>query len=156
MRDLAGPAVLDGASKTPMQLRDISTGRISNIAAGRFHTAVPQGEYELTAGSLKRRIIMLPGQSYSVDFDDVEFTLAGEKNASGVVTLRAVATGTGHHTITLRTDNLPVEAAVREVDLKTGVPQTIEWQARPSSDAPWVAVAVPDRQISRRKELTGR
>ncbi len=156
MRDLAGPAMLEGSTKTPVQLRDVATGRISNLAPGRFHTAVPQGEYELTAGALKRRVVMLPGESYSVNFDDVEFTLAGEKNASGTVTLRAVLFGSGRHTIALRTDNLPVESAAREIDLKPGAPQTIEWQARPTSDAPWIAVAVPDHQISRRKELTGR
>uniref|UniRef100_Q02CK4 Glycoside hydrolase, family 9 n=1 Tax=Solibacter usitatus (strain Ellin6076) TaxID=234267 RepID=Q02CK4_SOLUE len=156
MRDLAGPAMLEGNSGTPVQLRDISTGRISNIAAGRLHTAVPQGEYELTAGSLKRRITMLPGQSYPVNFDDIEFTFSGEKNASGVVTMHAVVTGTGRHTIALRTDNLPVEPAARDVDLEPGVPQAIEWRARPSSEAPWIAVAIPDHQISRRKEATGR
>ena len=117
---------------------------------------MPQGEYELTAGSLKRRVTLLPGESHSVNFEDVEVTLSGEKNTSGMVTLRATVPGAGHHSIALRTDNLPVDPAAREVDLKPGAPQTGEWQARPSSDAPWIAVAVPDRQISRGKELSGR
>ena len=163
MRDLAGPATLEGGAKTPLQLRDISTGRISRIATdpktGRFHSSVPQGEYELTAGALKRQMTVLPGESYSLNFDgdsSVEFTVSSEKSADGVVTLRAVLTGAGRHSIALRTDNLAVEPAPREVDLKPGVPQTIEWRGRPSAEAPWIAVAIPDRQMLRRKELTGR
>ena len=156
MRDLAGPAVLEGSANTPVQLRDLATGRTSKIAPGRFHAALPQGEYELTAGAIKRSVTLLPGESYSINLDDIEFSFAGDKNISGVVTLRAVLAGNGHHTIVLRTDNLPLENAAREVDLKLGVPQTIEWQGRPSADAPWIVVAIPDRQISRRRELTSR
>jgi hypothetical protein len=102
---------------------------------------------------------VLPGEIYSLNLDNnssVEFTLSSEKSAAGVLILRAVLTGNGHHTIALRTDNLAVEPAPREVDLKSGVPQTVEWQGRPSVDAPWIAVAIPDSQISQRKELTGR
>ena len=163
MRDLAGPAALEGSAKTPVQVRDISTGRISRIATdpktGRFHSSVPQGEYELTAGALKRQMTVLPGESYSVNFDgdsSVEFSLSSAKSAAGVVTLHAVLTGTGHHTIALRTDNLAIEPAPREVDLKPGVPQAIEWQGHPAAEAPWIAVAIPDHQMLRRKELTGR
>jgi hypothetical protein len=163
MRDLAGPAALEGSARTPVQLRDISTGRISRIApdakTGRFHTTVPQGDYELTAGTLKRQMAVLPGETYSLSFEgdsNVEMSLSGKKNAAGLVILRAVLTGNGRHTIGLRTDNLAVESAAREVDLKPGVPQTIEWQGRPAADAPWIAVAIPDREMSRRKELIGR
>jgi hypothetical protein len=163
MRDVAGPAALEGSAKTPVQLRDIATGKISRIATdpktGRFRTAVPQGEYELTAGALKRQMTVLPGESYSVNLDNdtsVELSLSSEKNADGVVTLRAVLTGNGRHKIALRTDNLAIEPASREVDLKLGVLQTIEWQGHPPADAPWIAVAIPDGQMARRKELTGR
>ena len=93
---------------------------------------------------------VLPGETYSLNFaanSSVEFTLSSEKSAAGVVTLHAVLTGAGRHTIALRTDNLAVEPASREVDLKPGVPQTIEWQGHPSAEAPWIAVAIPDRQI---------
>ena len=158
-----GSGNVEGTAGAPVQVREISTGKISRIApdpkSGKFHAAVPQGEYDLTAGAQKRQMTLLPGETYSVNLDgnsSVEFTFSSEKSAAGVVTLHAVLTGNGHHTIALRTDNLPVEPALREVDLKLGVPQTIEWQGRPPADAPWIAVAIPDRQMSRRKELTGR
>jgi hypothetical protein len=162
MRDLAGPAVLQGVSKTPVQLRDLATGKISRIppdpSTGHFYTTAPQGEYELTTGTLKRRITVLPGEGYQVDFDErsLELSLSGEKNAAGVVTVRAVLTGNGRHTIGLRTDNLSVGGAAREVELKPGLPQTVEWHGRPAANAPWIAVVIPDRQMSQRRELTGR
>jgi hypothetical protein len=163
MRDLAGPATVEGSASGPLQIRDVSTGSVSRIATdpktGRFHSSVPQGEYELSAGTLKHQLTVLPGESYSLNLvndSSVEFTFSSEKSAAGVVTLHAVRTGNGRHTVALRTDNLAVEPTLREVDLKTGVPQTIEWQGHPAADAPWIAVAIPDRQLAGRKELTGR
>jgi len=163
MRDLAGPAQLEGSTRTPVDLREISTGKTSRLLpdakTGRFRSAVPEGEYELTAGTLKRRIILLPGDNYSANLDgdnQVEMTVSGQKDAAGVVTIRVALSGAGHHTIVLRTDNLALNAAPREVDLKPGTPQTVEWQGRPLADAPWITVIVPDREFSQRKELTGR
>jgi len=163
MRDLAGPAELEGSARTSVELREISTGKISRIdpdaITGRFHAAVPEGEYEVTAGARKRRMTLLPGETYAVSFNldnDLEMSVSGQKDAAGMVTVRATLAGTGRHTIALRSDNLEMEPAAREVNLKAGVPQAIEWQARPAPDAPWIAVVIPDRDMSRRKELTGR
>jgi len=102
---------------------------------------------------------LLPGETYAVSFNldsHLEMSVSGQKDSAGMVTVRATLAGSGRHTIALRSDNLAMEPAAREVNLKAGVPQTIEWQARPAPGAPWIAVVIPDRDMSRRKELTGR
>ena len=56
----------------------------------------------------------------------------------------------------LRVDNLTVDGAARELALHSGVAGTLEWRGRIASlDAPWVAVVVPDDDLTLRKEVLG-
>jgi hypothetical protein len=74
---------------------------------------------------------------------------------NGAVTIRATVTGEGTHTFTLRTADLAIDRPSRTVTLRAGQPATIEWTARPASpDTRWVAVVVPDGDVSRRREVS--
>jgi len=159
MRDLAGPAQVEGAARLPVQFREIATGRIVRAAAdpktGRFHAALSAGEYELTSGTQKRVLTLLPGETHTVGLDATTDLDIRAKFAAN--TLHLVVSGSGDHVLSLRTDNLSSDASTRRVMLKPGVPQTIEWQVRRErADSPWVAVVIPDNDLSRRKEITGR
>ena len=164
LRDLAGPAELRATARVPVQIREVSTGRMSQAApdakSGQFRATLSAGEYELTAGARKRLLTALPGETYTVDLSSDKALDVRVKSATATpagVTLRLELTGSGEHSVELRTDNLAVEQAVRKVTLKPGTPQTIEWQARrDAADAPWIAVVIPDRDFANRKELTGK
>jgi hypothetical protein len=164
MRDLSGPAELDGSSPAPVQFREISTGQISRATpdakTGSFHATLPEGQYELTAGSQKRLLTALPGETYSVQLaagKNLDVRLSSETAVGGGVTIRAALSGSGEHTVVLRADNLVTDGSSRKITLKPGVPETVEWHARPAvADAPWVAVVVPDNEISNRREVTGK
>ena len=72
---------------------------------------------------------------------------------NGDVTVRVTATGEGTHTFSVRVENLVVERPSRSVTLQPGRPMTFEWRARRvARDLPWVAVVIPNGDVSRRRE----
>jgi hypothetical protein len=164
LKDLAGPARVDGSSKTPVQFREISTSTITRAApdatSGKLRLLLPQGEYEVTAGTRKQLMTVLAGDTYSLDLSSASYLdvgLSREAGPSGTISIRARVSGSGDHTLSIRSDNLTIEQPVRRVTLHPGAPQTLEWQAKPASPgSPWIAVVIPDDQVSLRRELTGR
>jgi hypothetical protein len=164
MRDLAGPAEVQGTTRLPVQFRELSTGRISravpNPKTGQFHAVLSEGEYELTSGTQKRALTLLPGETASVVLDgarDLDFRVKPVTTAAGVVTIRIEVSGSGDHVIALRTDNLSSDALSWKVTLKPGTPQIVEWQTdRERPDSPWIAVVIPDNDVALRREITAR
>jgi hypothetical protein len=78
-------------------------------------------------------------------------TTTGSK---GDVTIRVTATGEGVRTFTVRADNLDLGQPTRTVTLRAGRPGAVEWKGRAAAaDAMWVAVVVPDGDVSRRREV---
>jgi hypothetical protein len=76
--------------------------------------------------------------------------------ANGEVTLRATVSGADVRTLTLRAENLRVDRPVRTVPRRAGGTVTLEWKGRLlDAQAPWVAVVVPDGDMSRRREVVG-
>lgn len=86
----------------------------------------------------------------------LDLKVAPQTDSNGSITIRATLSGSGEHNITVRADNLAMELPDQTVSLKTGIAQTIVWRARVvTRDAPWIAVVIPDKDFSQRKELTG-
>jgi Glycosyl hydrolase family 9/Cellulase N-terminal ig-like domain len=166
LNDLAGSPVVDanagqGATQA-VDFRNLSTGRVSSIAldaAGRLHASVPEGEYEISAGPQQRRMALLPGGSYFLDLTpqrNLNMQLTQQTDANGVVTIGATLSGAGTHSIAIRADNLTADRPEQTVALQSGIPQTVTWHAHiVERDAPWTAVAIPDKDLAQRKELTG-
>jgi hypothetical protein len=165
MRDLAGPGYLSGhveGSRNPIDVRDKLTGKTTRIDSeprtGSFHTAMPEGEYEVSNGATRRGVVLLPGGSYDLDFRggrQCEFRLAQQTGNDGSVALKVTVEGIGRHSLTVLADNLSLEQLVRQVDL-SGKPQTITIKGKMGKlDAPWVAVVVADDDLTQRKEAAG-
>ena len=88
--------------------------------------------------------------------DPPSIRLTQEPASDGGVQIRLEARGEGRHRFVLRPWNLDVTAPDREVDLKPGVTVSIIWKARPATaGSPWVALAIEDGDVSRRREVTG-
>jgi hypothetical protein len=72
------------------------------------------------------------------------------------VILKVSVCGQGAHRFAVRSDNLTVEDGTKQLTLKAGAAQTFTWRARiVAKDTPWVAVIVPDGDLSQRQELMG-
>ena len=66
------------------------------------------------------------------------------------------ARGAGNHRFTVRTENLRLDAPAKELTLRPGIVNTLEWRGRVrSADTPWVAVVARDDDSALRKEVMG-
>jgi hypothetical protein len=84
---------------------------------------------------------------------DSGFAVGATTGVNGDVTVRLTLTGSSARTVELRAENLVVDRPVRTVSAsRVGV--TVEWKGRVRDAAvPWVAVVVPDGDVSRRREV---
>jgi hypothetical protein len=88
--------------------------------------------------------------------EPIDLSVSQESAADGRITLRVKVEGTGRVRLAIRTSNLNVANPEQEAQLETGKPQTITWTAQTiSAREPWVAVMVPNGDLSAREELLG-
>lgn len=164
MKNLSGPATVSGfsSSSEPVLFRNTSIGttyRLSpNTSTKAFRGSMPEGVYEVASGKEKRTVTLLPGGAYSMDFRkgrNVDMKVQATTASDGSVSIRVTLSGTGSHSVTVRTNNLAVKNASQEVHLR-GNSVTLEWKARTTKlNNPWVAVVVPDGNLAAKKEVTG-
>jgi hypothetical protein len=81
------------------------------------------------------------------------FDVSATTAPNGEVTVRAVVQDTSVRALTLRAENLAVAQPIRPVARGGKRPQVIEWKTRRSAaDLRWIAVVIPDGDVSRRRE----
>jgi hypothetical protein len=74
--------------------------------------------------------------------------------AKGVVTFRLTGQAPGVKTVALRGENLAVDRPVRTIARRSDGSVVVEWKARVvAPEEGWVAVVVPDGDVSRRREV---
>ncbi len=167
MEDISVPATVrgtaDSTSREPVKLIEQKSGQVTTAALspldGEFNIHLPEGHYEVRQGTAHTTITVLPGGLYRVDLrpDHVlDFKTTFQNAGANEVDLKVSAEGAGHHTFTLRVDNLTLtEPAKQEIDLTSGTVHETVWHAHVLSPAtPWVAVVIPDGILSERRELT--
>src|SRR5687768_15904094 len=78
--------------------------------------------------------------------------------SNGEVTIRLTTNGTSERSFSVRAEGLVVDRPTRSVGQRAaGTPLTIQWRARPTAaGTPWVAVVIPDGDVSRRREVVER
>jgi len=163
MKNLSGPALVEGQASAPVEFVDAASGKKATVQpdakGGHFRAMVPQGSYRVLSGAATETRVFLPGGSYKLDLraaQALDVQLSQEKSAPDEVLVRVSARGQGAHRFVLRSDNLVVEDGTKQLTLKAGAAETFTWRARVvAKDTPWVAVVVPDGDLSQRKELMG-
>lgn len=159
--DMSGSATVAGHAAGPVVFRDLTSGHRTTVhpdyTSGAFRAHVTQGEYEIQAGAERTTASLLPGGFYDIDLRsgrNVDFRVEQQSSADGEITLKVVASGTGRHRISIRTDNLDLSEPERDVDLNSGSARTISWRARVrSTDAMWIALILLDGDLSRKIEV---
>jgi hypothetical protein len=163
MRDLSGPALVEGEAIAPVEFKEATTGQVIEVkpaaATGYFRSMLPEGKYTVRSKGEEQTRTFLPGETYSLDLRPgraLDYDVTKESTAAGEVKIKLTARGQGSHRFVLRVDNLRLTGVEKELTLRSGTAGTVEWRARiGSEDIPWVAVVVPDDDMLQRKEVTG-
>ena len=166
MQDLGVPATVRGkadpSGNEPVEFLEQKSGQVISIAPdrldGEFKLSLPEGSYQVRQGPVHTRLTVLPGGVYDVDLRSnhvLNFMVTSQDNTHQEITLRVAAEGAARHAFRILTHNLVLrETAERELDLKTA--REAVWHARISTPkSPWVAVVIPDDDLSGRREATG-
>jgi len=163
MRDLAGPALVEGHANGPIEFigdggQPAGVQRV-NPADGHFRVLLPEGRYTVRCGGHEQTHVFLPAGSYRLDLRADQafvYSLTKSSLASGEVRIQVSATGAGAHRFTIRTDNLKLDATVRDVVLTPGRASTTEWHGTiQSPKTPWMAVVIADGNPANRREVMG-
>jgi Glycosyl hydrolase family 9/Cellulase N-terminal ig-like domain len=163
MRDLAGPALVEGQADSPIQFISTPSGPGSvtqiNPANGQFRVLLPEGKYTVRCQGEEQARVFLPAGTYHLDLrrgQALDFEISEVRSGDGEVRIRLSARGSGRHHFAIRADNLTLPDSRKELRLEQGVTGTLEWEGRiKSPDTPWIAVVMPDDDPTTRKELMG-
>jgi hypothetical protein len=120
---------------------------------------LPEGKYTVRCHGEEQARVFLPAGIYHMDLrpgQALDFEISRISSDNGEVRIRLSARGDGRHRFSIRTDNLTLSDAQKELILKRGSVGTLEWSGRITSpDSPWVAVVTADEDPAVRKELVG-
>ena len=162
MRDLEGPAVIQGKTNEPVEFKNLQSGLQTIVkpdSAGKFRIILPEGRYLVKSNGLEQTCTFLPAGTYDMDLrqeNAFAFEVSSTTSGNGEVILTAIVHGTGSHKLSLRTNNLAIKEPAKQIYLKSGGRITLRWHGKiESEDESWVAVIIPDKNISNHKELTG-
>ncbi len=163
LKDIDGPAMVEGQATSRVIFKEVDTKDVitvfPNKSTGHFKTIVPQGKYRLISNGTEQTQIFLPGTTYHLECRNdflLNYEVSKEVSPKGEVTIKLTAQGKGIHHFDIRTDNLTITATSKTIKLTPGSSLNFEWRGHITSpDEPWVAVIVPDNNLSQRKETRG-
>ena len=163
MRELAGPALVEGQAAGPVVFQEKNWGRKLEVqpdpATGNFRAFVPEGRYTVRSRDCETERTFLSAGTYNLNLrpgQSWDFQVSSETTAAGDVTVKALARGRGVHRLHLRAANLIFSGAEKEVLLQSDGTATLEWRGRVAEPrTPWIAVVVPDGDLSGRQEIMG-
>ncbi|HWZ03361.1 MAG TPA: glycoside hydrolase family 9 protein, partial [Mucilaginibacter sp.] len=163
LKDIEGPATVEGRANAPIIFKEVNSRSVITVspdkATGQFKTTVPEGKYIVTSDGATQTQTFLPGAFYNIECRKgflLNYQLTKQVSANGDVTIKLTAMGNGLHHFSIRTDNLIIAGNSKTIRLKQGDSSGFGWKGHiTSSDTPWVAVVVPDDNLSQRKEVRG-
>jgi hypothetical protein len=165
MADLAAPARIDGTAPDDapvLTVNAISGQTQTAVPAGadrRFSFNLPAGPWQLRHGATRLDLNLLAGEHRQIDLHRcVDITMARDQTArDGEITIQVNARGRGRSRFELRCAHLTADQPSRELDLDPDQARGLSWRCRRSSpNQPWVAVVIPDGNVSARCELHGK
>jgi hypothetical protein len=163
MRNVSGPAMVEGFAETNVEFKEINSEQaimaMPGPSDGRFKVMLPQGNYNVRCGETEHHQVFLPARNYQLDLrpgKTMDFEISQTTSENGEVSVLLTAHGRGRHKFTIRTDNISIDHPEQEFDLKPGLAVKLEWKGHLSSkETPWIAIIVPDDDLSLRKEIMG-
>ncbi len=158
LASIAMPAQISGVAVAETELREARTGAVVHLAAGKFTQTLPPGDYTISSGHSVSHLSLLAGGSY--DLPDlghpIDMILSARPSKNGEVRIEARLRGSGSHKIELRAFNGTADVSSASVNLISGREEIVTWKLKiGAGDRPWAIVAIPDSNMTARKELSG-
>jgi hypothetical protein len=162
LKDIEGDAIVDGDAGSPVNFKEVTTQKIITAypdkATGKFKVNIPEGKYIITSNGGHQTLTAMPGAIYHLECRTsymLNYEVTKQVSADGDVNIKLTTQGNGKHTFTIRTDNISLSSTAKKLEL-SGTPESFEWHGHVTAkDEPWVAVIVPDDNLSARKEVRG-
>jgi len=163
MRDLAGPALVEGQADSPVDFIPVGSGPADAIRVngtnGQFRAFLPEGKYTVECQHERYATTFLPTGTYHLDLRPgraFDYQILKSTGTDNEVRITLKARGEGIHRFSIRTDNLVAQDTQKELALKKASEARLEWSGKIRSlDSPWVAVVTADENPTNRKELMG-
>jgi hypothetical protein len=158
LASIAMPAQISGTTTTDTELREVRTGAIVHLAAGKFTRTLCPGDYTVSSGSTVSHLSLLAGGHYEIPDlgHPIDMFLSAKPPENGEVRIEARLQGVGSHKIELRAFNGVADVPSASVDLISGQEQMVTWKLKIGDrDRPWAIVAIPDSNLTARQELFG-
>ncbi|HZY39682.1 MAG TPA: glycoside hydrolase family 9 protein [Mucilaginibacter sp.] len=163
LKDIEGPAMVEGRADSKVLFKAVNAKEVITVfpdkSTGHFKTTVPEGKYRMISNVGEQTQTFLPGGSYHIEYRMgflLNYQVSKKVSATGEVTIKLTVQGSGSHQFNIRTDNLTMTATSKTVKLTPGSSLSFELSGHITSpDEPWVAVIVPDNNLSQRKETRG-
>lgn len=163
MRDVAGPALVEGRAAGMVEFEAKNPGRKIEVQpdphTGHFRATLPEGMYTVRSQGREISRTFLSSGMYRVNLRPGEawdFAVSSETASDGTVVIRAEARGSGVHRLSMRAENVTFGDAEKEVVLRGDGTTSLEWRGRVvERETPWIAVVVPDGDLSQRREAGG-
>jgi hypothetical protein len=162
MRDIEGPAVVQGKADGTVEFKSLPSGQLTNIepdSLGQFQAMIPWGDYLVKSNGVEKTLTFIPAGTYNLDLrsnNAFNFEVSKVSSAKGEVTITTRIQGNGSHKLSIRTSNLTIKGSAKQVNLKSAGKITLEWHGKTESiDEPWVAVIVADNDLTNHVELIG-
>lgn len=161
MKDLAGPALVEGQAEGPVIFETMRTGKPEvvkpEILNGHYRIFLPEGKYIARSGGKRIERTFLSGGKYHLDIKKENFLELGvrqkiQKNEG--VSIEVNVKSAGSHVISIRLNNLSISGSRRNVSFKSGGERKIIWNCRIiHKEMPWIALVVPDHDLSQSLEI---
>ncbi|GAA1974507.1 glycoside hydrolase family 9 protein [Microbacterium pumilum] len=154
------PARVRGDAAAGATFTRLVTGEVWVVAPGSFDLMIPAGEYDVLFGGARTSLAVVDGAHLEIRLDESQWlTLELLVETSSTADIRVIVgvSGEGSHSIALRRHNLDDMATeVLDVELARGAIQRFELDLQVTdAAAPWMLVAVPDRDVSASREVGG-
>jgi hypothetical protein len=137
MRDMAGPAQVEVRAEALVEFENLVTGQkilVNTInSSGLFKSTIPEGDYRIKCLGEEITRTFLPSASYTLDLRSghvLDYEVSSSYPKTNEVTIRLDAKGRGDHTFMIRSDNLTLTRPEKELVLKPGITESVEWRCR--------------------------
>ena len=162
MRDLAGPALVEGQADSPVEFIATSSERErchpGESNNGQFRAMLPEGKYTVRCHGEEQARDFLPAGTYHLDLRPgraLDFDISKRQSEDGEVRIRVNARGTAA-TVSAFARITSRSRGAEGIDPETREHRHLEWRGQdPFSGHPLDCVVIADDNPAIRKELTG-